>query len=61
MYPGLTSSKYREERALRGGKNLLELQDLDILHGSLGRKAIQGILAFCSHLIHTLSSMAVQI
>lgn len=51
----LSACKYLEETALdalHGGKKLPELQELDISYGSLGRRAIEGVLAHCPHLVH---------
>jgi hypothetical protein len=51
----LSACKYLEESALdalHGGKKLPELQELDISYGSLGRRAIEGVLAHCPHLVH---------
>jgi len=51
----LSACKYLEETALdalHDGKKLPELQELDISYGSLGRKAIEGVLAYCPHLVH---------
>ena len=51
----LSACKYLKETALdalHGGKKLPELQELDISYGSLGRRAIEGVLAYCPHLVH---------
>lgn len=51
----LSACKYLKETALdalHGGKKLPELQELDISYGSLGRRAIEGVLAHCPHLVH---------
>lgn len=50
----LSACKYLDETALdalHSGKKLPELQTLDISYGSLGRTAIEGVLAHCPHLI----------
>lgn len=50
----LSACKYLDETALdalHSGKKLPELQVLDISYGSLGRTAIEGVLAHCPHLI----------
>ncbi len=49
----LSACKYLSETALdalHGGKVLSELQELDMSYGSLGRAAIEGVLALCPHL-----------
>lgn len=49
----LSACKYLGEtalNALHGGKALSELQELDMSYGSLGRAAIEGVLAMCPHL-----------
>jgi len=51
----LSACKYLSESALdalHGGKVLSELEELDISYGSLGRAAIEGVLAHCPHLTH---------
>lgn len=51
----LSACKYLDETALdalHGRQKLPELEELDISYGSLGRKAIEGVLALCPHLIH---------
>ncbi|CAK9278008.1 unnamed protein product [Sphagnum jensenii] len=51
----LSACKYLSESALdalHGGKVLSELKELDISYGSLGRAAIEGVLAHCPHLTH---------
>lgn len=50
----LSACKYLEDTAvdaLHGGKKLPELQELDISYGSLGRRAIEAVLAHCPHLV----------
>jgi hypothetical protein len=50
----LSACKYLSETALdalHGGKVLSELRELDMSYGSLGRAAIEGVLALCPHLI----------
>lgn len=50
----LQACKYLREtalNALHGGKVLSELEQLDMSYGSLGRAAIEGVLAWCPHLI----------
>lgn len=49
----LSACKYLGEtalNALHGGNVLSELQELDMSYGSLGRAAIEGVLAMCPHL-----------
>ncbi|CAM6026920.1 unnamed protein product [Sphagnum balticum] len=49
----LSACKYLSETALdalHGGKVLSELRELDMSYGSLGRAAIEGVLALCPHL-----------
>ncbi|XP_024391133.1 F-box/LRR-repeat protein 15 isoform X2 [Physcomitrium patens] len=51
----LSACKYLEETtldALHGGNKLPELQELDLSYGSLGRRAIEDVLAHCPHLVH---------
>lgn len=50
----LQACKYLREtalNALHGGKVLSELEQLDMSYGSLGRVAIEDVLALCPHLI----------